>query len=58
MSAEGGGGGQMVVNRATISTWETFKVSYILRLLPDDVRTKMVGMLRQRGSLCLCLYAA
>ncbi|KAG0605565.1 hypothetical protein M758_9G069200 [Ceratodon purpureus] len=26
VSAEGGGGGQMVVNRAAISTWETFKI--------------------------------
>ena len=30
MSAEGGGGEQMVVNRAIVSTWETFKVGPIL----------------------------
>jgi hypothetical protein len=30
MSAEGGGGEQVVVNRAIISTWETFKVGPIL----------------------------
>ena len=27
MSAEGGGGGQVVVNRLAASTWETFKVN-------------------------------
>ena len=37
MSAEGGGGGQMVVNRAAVSTWETFKVDSILSLLYDDL---------------------
>lgn len=26
MSAEGGGGEQVVVNRAAVSSWETFKV--------------------------------
>ena len=37
VSAEGGGGGQMVVNRAAVSTWETFKVDSILSLLHDDL---------------------
>jgi hypothetical protein len=37
VSAEGGGGGEMVVNRAAISTRETFKVSIILHLLPDHL---------------------